>query len=75
MSETDVPLRLIDGVRDPIAGEAIAARFEALVPRADVVRLADAGHYPHVEVPAQVVAALVAFWEAVVPTAWGAAGS
>ena len=55
LQKTRVPLRLIDGIVDPISGEHMAQRFEALVPRADVVRLPGIGHYPQIEAPEQVL--------------------
>lgn len=56
-----VPIRLINGVQDPISGEHAAKRFEEVVPNADVVRISDAGHYPHVETPEKVLNAVFEF--------------
>jgi len=53
-----MPLALIDGVEDPIAGEHMAQRFEELVPGQTVVRLAGLGHYPHLEDAPAVLGAL-----------------
>jgi len=57
-----VPLRLINGVVDPIAGAKIVARYRELVPKPDVVELADVGHYPQVEAPDRVLAAALEFF-------------
>lgn len=54
---TRVPLRLIVGTADPIAGAGMAARYRQLVPRPDVVELAGVGHYPQVEAPGLVLEA------------------
>lgn len=54
---TPVPLRLIVGTADPIAGKSTAARYRQLVPRADVIELAGVGHYPQVEAPGLVLEA------------------
>lgn len=55
------PLKLIDGVADPISGAPMAARYRELVPAADVSLLEGVGHYPQVEAPQQVLAAFEAF--------------
>ena len=60
---TSVPLRLIDGTLDPVSGLAIAERFRAVVPGADVVLLDDVGHYPQIEAPERVLAAFLEFVE------------
>lgn len=57
-----VPVRLVDGLRDPISGANMVARYRELVPRPDVVELPRAGHYPQVEAPAEVQAAILAFF-------------
>lgn len=50
-----VPLRLINGVLDPVSGHHAAKRFTELVENPDVIFLEEAGHYPHVEVPEEVL--------------------
>lgn len=59
----DVPLRVIDGMADPISGAHMVARYRELVTGADVTELAGIGHYPQVEAPQQVVAAAEEFWQ------------
>ena len=59
-----VPLRLIVGMADPIAGATIAARYRQLVPHPDVLELAGVGHYPQMEVPDQVLRGYSEFREA-----------
>lgn len=57
----NVPLRLVDGVEDPISGAHLVARYRWLVPSADVVELPGVGHYPQIEAPDEVLAAAVDF--------------
>ena len=59
--ESMVPIRLINGVQDPISGEHAARRFEEVIPNADVIRIMDAGHYPHVETPNKVLKSIFDF--------------
>lgn len=60
--EAPIPKRLINGALDPVSGRHLAERYRELVPAADVVSLEDIGHYPQVEAPARVYAALREFW-------------
>lgn len=55
-----VPMRLINGVLDPVSGGHAADHYENAVPSADVVRL-DVGHWPQLEAPSQVLAAFLEF--------------
>jgi pimeloyl-ACP methyl ester carboxylesterase len=61
--EATVPLRVIDGVVDPVSGAGMVQRYRELVPAPDVVELAGIGHYPQVEAPERVLAAVLAFHE------------
>ncbi len=61
LQTTTVPLRLIVGTEDPIAGTAMAERYRQLVPRPDVVELPGVGHYPQIEAPDQVLRAYEEF--------------
>ncbi|GAC1631867.1 MAG: alpha/beta hydrolase [Nevskia sp.] len=63
LQKTAVPLRLVDGAADPISGEHMTLRYRALIPNPDVVLLPRIGHYPQVEAPEAVLAALLAFHE------------
>jgi pimeloyl-ACP methyl ester carboxylesterase len=58
LTATDVPVRLIDGLDDPISGAHMVARYRELVPRPDVVELPGVGHYPQIEAPDDVLAAI-----------------
>ena len=53
------PVRLINGPLDPVAGADTIARYRELVPEANVVELAGVGHYPQVEAPDRVLAAVL----------------
>ncbi len=57
------PMRLIDGIADPISGAHMVERYKYLINRADVVELEEIGHYPQVEAPQQVISAAMAFWQ------------
>jgi pimeloyl-ACP methyl ester carboxylesterase len=59
-----IPVRLIDGTFDPVSGKSLVARFRELVPDADIVELAHAGHYPQLEDPDAVLRAFFAFQDA-----------
>jgi pimeloyl-ACP methyl ester carboxylesterase len=63
LERTSVPLRVVNGPADPVSGRHMVARYEALVPRPDVVLLEGIGHYPQVEDPVGVVRAYVEFVE------------
>jgi pimeloyl-ACP methyl ester carboxylesterase len=53
------PVRLINGPLDPVAGADTIARYRELVPNANVVVLDGVGHYPQVEAPEKVLAAVL----------------
>ncbi|MGC6479691.1 MAG: alpha/beta fold hydrolase [Flavobacteriaceae bacterium] len=51
LQHSEIPLRLIDGLKDPISGAQMVDRYKALVPNPDVVELPNIGHYPQLEAP------------------------
>mgnify|MGYP006271715497 CR=1 FL=1 len=60
------PIGLINGSVDPVSGEHMVRRFEALIGRDQFIhRLPTVGHYPQVEAPEAVVAACEAFLESI----------
>jgi pimeloyl-ACP methyl ester carboxylesterase len=61
MQHARIPLKLIDGMTDPVSGQHMAARYEELMPQPDVTLLKNVGHYPQVEAPDAVLAAYLAF--------------
>lgn len=56
-----VPIRLINGMEDPVSGKHAADRFAEVVPQADIILLENCGHYPHVETPNEVLKAIFDF--------------
>lgn len=56
-----IPLRLINGILDPVSGLHVANYFKEVVPNADIVLIEDAGHYPHIEKPDAVWEAFMEF--------------
>ncbi|HEV7554802.1 MAG TPA: alpha/beta hydrolase [Kofleriaceae bacterium] len=59
--DAPMPIRLIDGLDDPVSGAHMVARYRELVPHPDIVELPGIGHYPQVEAPDDTVAAILAF--------------
>jgi pimeloyl-ACP methyl ester carboxylesterase len=58
-----VPLRLVNGLEDPISGAHMVARYRELIPSPDVVALAGVGHYPQLEAPDAVLEAALEFFD------------
>lgn len=58
-----VPLRMINGVVDPLSGARMVERYQQLVPNPDTVQLQGIGHYPHTEAPTLVLRHYLAFRE------------
>ncbi|WP_445147032.1 alpha/beta fold hydrolase [Dyella sp. Tek66A03] len=61
MQHARIPLKLINGMADPVSGQHMAARYEELIPQADVTLLENVGHYPQIEAPDAVLAAYLEF--------------
>ena len=59
LMKADVPIRLINGLDDPISGAHMVARYRALIDNPDVVELPGIGHYPQLEVPGRVAEAIL----------------
>jgi pimeloyl-ACP methyl ester carboxylesterase len=53
LQNTKCPLRLVDGLADPVSGAHMVARYRELIPHPDVIEISDCGHYPQMEVPEQ----------------------
>jgi len=51
IQKSKVPVRLIDGVFDPISGQNISDRYKEIIPNPDVVELQGIGHFPLIEAP------------------------
>jgi len=61
MQTSAIPLRLINGLDDPVSGQHLLERYRQLIPNADVVGLEGIGHYPQIEAPGAVLAAFLDF--------------
>ena len=61
LQKSPIPLRVVDGLDDPVSGAHMVARYRELVPDPDVVELPGIGHYPQVEAPDAVLRAFLEF--------------
>lgn len=55
LQSTEVPILLIDGISDPVAGKQTVERYMELIPTPNTVELENIGHYPHTESPKEVI--------------------
>ena len=62
LENSTIPLRLINGIQDPVSGLHMASYYREIITDADVVLIEDAGHYPHVETPERVLEAMFDFY-------------
>lgn len=46
---SNVPVKLINGTKDPISGQHMVNRYRELIPNADVTEMPKLGHYPQIE--------------------------
>jgi pimeloyl-ACP methyl ester carboxylesterase len=60
LETTDVPLAFVWGMLDPISGAHVADRIRARLPGARFTALADVAHWPPLEAPERVAAAILA---------------
>jgi pimeloyl-ACP methyl ester carboxylesterase len=61
LQQSKVPVRLINGLDDPISGAHMVARYRELITDPDIVALAGVGHYPQIEAPGDVIEAALGF--------------
>jgi len=61
LERCDLPQRFVWGDLDPVSGAHMIARVEERIPAAMVHRMDDIGHWPPLEAPAEVAAAIEAF--------------
>ena len=59
LERTDVPLAFVWGMLDPISGAHMAERIRERLPRAPMCALEEVGHWPPLEAPERVAAALL----------------
>ena len=58
LEKTATPIRFVWGMADPVSGAHMAEVIRERRPGADLVALADVGHYPQLEVPQEVAKAI-----------------
>ena len=58
LERTDVPLAFVWGMLDPVSGAPMAQRIRERLPQAPFTALEDVGHWPPLEAPARLVAAI-----------------
>lgn len=56
-----IPVLIVWGIKDTASPPYQLARWQSLLPHATVTRIEGAGHWPHEEEPARVIAALECF--------------
>lgn len=62
LQQSKIPLALINGSDDPVSGQHLVARYQALACRLDYVKeLSNIGHYPQVEDPSAVAQSYLEF--------------
>jgi len=61
VQKTNVPVKLIAGMLDPISGVHMVVHYRKLIPNANVTELPQAGHYPQIQVPGEVLKAYLEF--------------
>ena len=61
LQQAIIPIKLINGIADPISGAHMVIRYRALVQQPNVTELPYIGHYPQVEAPQAVLQAYLIF--------------
>ncbi len=61
LQHSKIPLKLINGLVDPVSGAHLVARYRELIPQPNITELANIGHYPQVEAPEAVLTAYTEF--------------
>jgi pimeloyl-ACP methyl ester carboxylesterase len=60
LESTDLELRFVWGMLDPVSGAHVAERIRERLPDAPLLELADVGHWPMLEAPERVTGAVLA---------------
>ena len=68
LQKSTIPIRLIDGLQDPISGAHMVKRYRELIQQPDIIELQGVGHYPQLEAPKQVLKHFLDFHEITIPT-------
>ncbi|AXI04736.1 alpha/beta hydrolase [Aquirhabdus parva] len=61
IQQATIPVKVIDGIADPVSGGHMVERYRALIPKPNVTALQNIGHYPQVEDPQGVLDAYIQF--------------
>ncbi|WP_410209984.1 alpha/beta fold hydrolase [Aquirhabdus sp.] len=61
IQQAAIPVKVIDGIADPVSGGHMVERYQALIPKPNVTALQNIGHYPQVEDPQGVLDAYLTF--------------
>ncbi len=61
LTETSLPLKLVDGGTDPVSGKHLYDAWKERVPHGEAVLLKNIGHYPQVECPVRVAEEILVF--------------
>ena len=51
IQKATIPIRLINGIFDPISGQHMVDRYKEIIPNHDIIELENIGHFPLVEAP------------------------
>jgi pimeloyl-ACP methyl ester carboxylesterase len=65
LTQTTVPMLLIDGMKDPISGSHMVQRYRELVPEPNIIELSNIGHYPAIESPEILVQHFLAYMDSI----------
>ena len=68
LQKSTIPIRLIDGMQDPISGAHMVKRYRELIQQPDIIELQGVGHYPQLEAPQQVLEGFLNFHNIKIPT-------
>lgn len=62
---SQVPIKLIAGSKDPISGQHMIDHYRKLIPNADATEMSELGHYPQIEDAAAITTAYLAFRDSI----------
>ena len=63
LQNAQTPIKLINGLEDPISGMHMLTRYRELIKTPDIFEMEGVGHYPQVEAPKDVIKAALNFWK------------
>ncbi|KUJ83705.1 alpha/beta hydrolase [Microbulbifer flavimaris] len=65
LQQANVPVKLVNGIADPISGAHMVARFRQLIDKPNITELSGIGHYPQLEAPDAMTEAYFTFRDGV----------